>query len=125
MVLISLYYSFITIIIFSATLIIDLSLKQKLYVNLISLVISFSAIILFEFVDLRMIYNFVGILGILIFLNFFLKDNLKINKIFSLVSYFFIFFICAIFSFEFLNNQKKMKIYDIDKVKKLNQLSKE
>ncbi len=117
--------SFITIIIFSATLIIDLSLKQKLYVNLISLVISFSAIILFKFVDLRMIYNFIGILGILIFLNFFLKDKLKINKIFSLVSYFFIFFICAIFSFEFLNNQKKMKIYDIDKVKKLNQLSKE
>ena len=53
-----------------------------------------------------MIYNFVGILGILIFLNFFLKDKLKINKIFSLVSY-FLFFICAIFSFEFLNNQKK------------------
>mgnify|MGYP001257323257 CR=1 FL=1 len=116
---------FITIIIFSATLIIDLSLKQKLYVNLISLVISFSAIILFKFVDLKMIYNFVGILGILMFLNFFLKDKLKINKIFSLVSYFFIFFICAIFSFEFLNNQKKMKIYNIDKVKKLNQLSKE
>ena len=94
--------------------------------NLISLVISFSAIILFKFVDLRMIYNFVGILGILIFLNFFLKDNLKINKIFSLVSYFFIFFICAIFSFDFFNSQKKnLKIYDIDKVEKLNQLSKE
>ena len=118
--------SFITIIIFSATLIIDLSLKQKLYVNLISLVISFSAIILFKFVDLRMIYNFIGILGILIFLNFFLKDKLKINKIFSLVSYFFIFFICAIFSFDFFNSQKKnLKIYDIDKVEKLNQLSKE
>tara|TARA_B100001027_G_scaffold155265_1_gene109206 strand:+ start:4794 stop:6542 length:1749 start_codon:yes stop_codon:yes gene_type:complete len=137
--------AFITIIVFSSTLIIDLTLKQKLYLNLICLSISllghylffklsnesiFYNFILGHYLSFKLsneaiFYNFIGILALLIFLNYLLKNNLRIRKILSSIGYFSIFCILVIFSFEFHITQKKAKNYNINKIEKINHLSRE
>lgn len=117
--------AFITFIIFSTTLIIDFSFKQKLYFNFICLSISLLGYYLFQWRNGIFFYNFIGIFALLIFLNYLLKNNLKIKKILSSIGYFLIFYILVLFSFDFHISQKKAKNYNINKIEKINHLSRE
>ena len=83
-------------------------------------------IILFNFDDdAKNIYNFIGILAILIFLNNLLKNNLKIKNILSSISYFLVIYMIVLSSFTDYNAQKNNTIINFNKTKLINQLSKE
>ena len=119
---------FITIIIFSTTLIINLTFSQKVYVYLVTIIISLLVIILMKFnnyENVKNIYNLIGVLAILIFLNNLFKNNLKIRKLFSLISYCLIVYMIVLSSFLWYIVQINNPILKFDKTKILSQLSKE